>query len=36
MEFQSNLILKSQSMNKKFGASTPSCFIYKGFRGGTK
>ena len=29
MEFQSHIVETSQSMNKKFGAPTPSCFVYK-------
>ncbi len=28
MEFQSHRVVTSQSMNKKFGAPTPSCFVY--------
>ncbi len=29
MEFQSHIVVTSESMNKKFGAPTPSCFDYK-------
>ncbi len=29
MEFKSLIAVTSQSMNKKFGAPTPSCFVYK-------
>ncbi len=29
MEFQSHTVVISQSMNKKFGAPTPTCFVYK-------
>ncbi len=29
MEFQSHIVVASQSMNKKFGAPTPSCFVCK-------
>ncbi len=29
MEFQSHIVVTSQNMNKKFGAPTPSCFVYK-------
>ncbi len=28
MEFQSHIDVTSQSMNNKFGAPTPSCFVY--------
>jgi hypothetical protein len=29
MEFQSHIVVTSQSMNNKFGPPTPSCFAYK-------
>ncbi len=29
MEFRSDIVVTSQSMNKKIGAPTPSCFVYK-------
>jgi hypothetical protein len=29
MEFQSHLVVTSQRINKKFGAPTPTCFVYK-------
>ncbi len=29
MEFQSHIVVASQCRNKKFGAPTPSCFVYK-------
>jgi hypothetical protein len=29
MEFQSHIVVTSQGMNKKFGAPTPSCFVYE-------
>jgi hypothetical protein len=29
MEFQSHMFVTSQSMNKKFGAPTTSCYVYK-------
>ncbi len=29
MKFQCHIVVTSQSMNKKFGAPTPSCFVYK-------
>ncbi len=29
MKFMSRIVVTSQSMNKKFGAPTPSCFVYK-------
>ncbi len=29
MEFQSHIVVTSQSMNKKIGAPTPSCFVSK-------
>jgi hypothetical protein len=29
MELQPNIVVTSQSMNKKFGAPTLSCFVYK-------
>jgi hypothetical protein len=27
--FHSHIVVTSQSINKKFGAPTPSCFVYK-------
>ncbi len=29
MEFQSHIVAASQSMNKKFGAPNPACFVHK-------
>ncbi len=29
MEFQSHIVVTSQGMNKKIGAPTPSCVVYK-------
>ncbi len=29
MEFQSHIIVTSQSVNKKYAAPMPSCFVYK-------
>jgi hypothetical protein len=29
MEFQSHVVVTSQSMNKNFWAPKPSCFVYK-------
>ncbi len=28
-KFRSNVVVMSQSINKIFGAPTPSCFVYK-------
>ncbi len=28
-KFHSHIVVMSQSINKKFGAPTPSCFVYK-------
>ncbi len=29
MKFKSHIVVTTQSMNKKFGAPTPSCFVYE-------